>query len=439
MGEEQRKEIATGPIGRPLTIAIIGTGSEGNMLIGEAVKTPGVFCKAVCDIWPPSLDAGLKTIRSEKTYAGFRRGVDLADALKVAHEAKGYDDYRKMLDKQSDVDAVIIATPLHVHDEMVLATLAVGKHVYCEKMMAQTVEDCRKVGRAARDSGKVVQFGHQQHWNDWYLLGHKLIHNDKVCGKITHMGAWWYRNATWRRPVSEAERSMIDPTKYGYKHADQLRNWRMYWETSGGLMAELACHQIDMANWYVGVVPSLVIARGGSGTRDDWKGEVYDNVQCIFEYPGGVTLTYQAISTNSHAGQGEEFMGPDGTVLLSRSGGFVFREPKAVKLAWEQQAKTARDERGKTAIVLKTGSTVTEGGAASQEGKALEGGGDKKKSDPFRDYRAALADWATCIREGKMPKADWQISLNAAIPCIMANEAMKRKAWVEIKPEMYQL
>jgi predicted dehydrogenase len=436
--EEAAREAAAAP-GRPVNIAIIGSGSEGNMLLGEAVKSPGVFCKAVCDIWPTSKESGLKTIRSEKTYAGYRKDTDLEEALKIAKDAKGYDDYKEMLEKEKDIEAVIIATPLHTHAEILLAALAAGKHVYCEKMMAMTVEDCKKVGRAARDSKKIVQFGHQQHWNDWYLLGHKLIHNDKVCGdRITHMGAWWFRNGTWRRPVSDTEKSMIDAAKYGYKDVDELRNWRMYWKTSGGLMSELACHQIDMANWYANAVPTLVIARGGSGTRDDWQGEVYDNVQCIFEYPKGVTLTYQAISTNSHAGQGEEFMGPDGTVQLSRTGGNIFREPKAAKLAWEEHATKTKDDKGKGGIVLKTGSTVTDGSAQKGEGlKGVEGG----KKDPFKDYRAALAEWANLVREGKPEKVKtgWETSLKAAVPCIKANEAMQKKAWVEIKPEDYQI
>jgi len=437
--EEAAKEAAAAP-GRPVNIAIIGTGSEGNMLLGEAVKTPGVFCRAVCDIWPPNLEAGLKTIRTDKTYAGYRKDADLEEALKIANQAKGYADYRELLEKEKDVEAVIIATPLHTHAEMVAAVLAAGKHVYCEKMMAMTVEECKQVGRAARDSKKVVQFGHQQHWNDWYKLGYKLIHNDKICGPVTHMRAWWHRNATWRRPISDDEKSLVDVTKYGYKDVDELRNWRLYWKTSGGLMAELACHQIDMANWYTESVPNLVVGLGGSGTREDWQGEVYDHVHCIFQYPGGRTLTYSAISTNQYDGQGEQFMGPDGTVLLSRGGGFIYREPKAAKLAWEQHAKTEKDAKGKTAIVLKPGSTVTEGGRAEQKGEAIQAGTPEKK-DPFKDYRAALADWANCIREGKPEnvKTGWEVSLKAAVPCILANEAMKKKTWIEIKPEMYQL
>ncbi len=436
LAEEVAREAAAQPVGRPVNIAIVGTGSEGKMLIGEAVKTPGVFCKAVCDIWPPSLDEALQTIRDQKTIADYRQGTDLADALKIAGQAKGYADYREMLEKERDVEAVIIATPLHLHSEMVSAAAAAGKHVYCEKMMAKTIEECKKIGRIARDGNKVVQFGHQQHWNDFYVTGYKLTRNDKICGRLTHMRAWWHRNKTWRRDVSDQEKSLVDVTRFGYRDVDRLRNWRMYWDTSGGLMSELACHQIAIANWYSDSVPTAVIGMGGHGTREDWGGEVYDNVQCIFQYPETRNLVYQSISTNCHDGQGEQFMGTDGTVLVSRMGGLVFQEPKAASPVWLQQAQTTKDPRGNTAIVIKADSSP---GPSTQPGTALGAAGGQKKPDPYRDYRLALADWVACIRDGKKPKVDWQVALNAAVPCIMANVAMKEQRLVEIKPETYRL
>lgn len=427
---------------RPMNVAIIGTGSEGTMLIGEMVKTPGVMCKAICDIWPPSMEAGLKKIRDEKTIGDYREGKDKADALKVAKEATGYKDYKEMLDKEKDVEAVIIATPLHLHAAMTVDVLNAGKHVYCEKMMAQTVEDCQKIAKVAKSTDKVLMFGHQQHWNKWYTLGHKLIHNDKICGKMTHMRAWWNRNGTWRRKVADGEKTLIDPKKFGYKSVDHLRNWRLFWETSGGLMAELACHQLDIANWYSESVPTAVIGIGGTDFRDDWNGEVFDNVQVIFEYGNHIKLTYQSITTNSYDGQGEQFMGTEGTLLISRTGGAMFREPGAPPLPWQKHAEKAKDAKGRAGVAMKADSTPTEGGKQAQDSQALGGGKDDKdakKKDQFHDYRLALAYWADCIRDGKKPeKATWEIALKAAIPCIKANEAMTEKKRIEIDPALYK-
>ncbi len=433
-------------VGRPINLAIIGSGNMGQGDLAQALREPGMMLKAVCDIWPPNAETALEIARGESKnkyfkdlYKGFRTGKDADDAVKAAKEAKVHKDYREMLDKEKDVEAVLIATPLHTHCQIASACIKAGKHVYSEKMMAKTVEECKSLGKLAKDSDKVVQFGHQQHWNDWYKLGYKLIHNDKVCGKMTHIRAWWNRNRSWLRGVSDDEKKLIDASKYGYKDVNELRNWRLFWSTSGGLMAELACHQIDVGNWYTNSMPCAVVGIGGLDFRkEDWGGDVFDNVQVVFEYPSGLKLTYQSITTNSYDGQGEQYMGNEGTVILSRKGGFVFREPSAPKLPWQKHAAEAKDAKGKTGIAMKTHSTVTEGGAKKQEGKGL-GDGKKGKTDPYHDYRLALGDWANCIRENKKTKAGWEVALRAAIPCIMANEAMKKKEYLEIKPEMYQV
>ncbi len=439
-------EAAPKKIGRPVNVAVIGSGNMGCGDMSQLLKTPGVFLRAVCDIWPPNLEAALQIARDEfdgpaifkNIYEGYRTGKDKDDALKAAKAAKGYSDYREMLDKEKDVEAVLIALPLNAHFDITSACIQAGKHIYAEKMMAQTVEQCKQLGKLAKDSDKVIQFGHQQHWNDWYKLGDKLIHNDKVCGKMTHIKAWWNRNKPWRRPVTDDEKKLIDASKYGYKDVNELRNWRLFWATSGGLMAELACHQIDVANWYSGSVPEAVVGMGGLDFRkEDWGGDVFDNVQCIFQYPGGLKVTYQSITTNSYDGQGEQFMGPEGTVIISRKGGFVFREPKAPKLPWETKAKGAKDAKGRKGIAMKPGSTVTEGGAGQQKGKAL--GDGKKKKDPYLDYRRAMGAWITCVRENKPTKAGWEIALKAAVPCIMANQAMAKGELVKIPPDAYQV
>jgi len=436
------EEKASKKVGRPVNVAIIGSGNMGCGDMSQLLKAPGVMLRAICDIWPPNLEAGLQIARTEfdgpkvykNVYEGYRTGKDLDEALKAAKAAKGYTDYREMLDKEKDIEAVLIATPLHTHCEIASACIKAGKHIYAEKMMAQTVEQCKALGKLAKESDKVIQFGHQQHWNDWYLLGEKLIQNDKICGNVSHIRAWWHRNKPWRRPVSDTEKGLIDATKFGYKDVNELRNWRLFWKTSGGLMAELACHQVDVTNWYTGGVPTAVVGMGGLDFRkDDWGGDVYDNVQCIFEYPGGVKLTYQSVTTNQHNGQGEQIMGPAGTIFLSRKGGQIYLEPKAAKPAWEKHAKKGKGG----GIVMKIGSTVTEGGKGKQKGKAL--GDGKKKKDPYLDYRRATAAWIECIRENKKTKANWEIALKSAIPCIMANEAMAKKTYVEIKPETYQV
>ena len=77
--------------------------------------------------------------------------------------AKTYVDYRVMLEKQKDIDAVIIATPDHTHAVITLATLAAGKHVYCQKPLTHTVREARTITEAARRAKVQTQMGNQGH------------------------------------------------------------------------------------------------------------------------------------------------------------------------------------------------------------------------------------------------------------------------------------
>src|SRR5271157_4342180 len=162
--------------GNPVRYGIIGTGTEGCTLLKFLATNPEGRCIASCDIYPPNLKKGVETIGSNpETYV----------------------EYRKMLERK-DMDAVVIATPLNLHAQMVVDALNAGKHVFVEKTMY-----------FKEDEGDMIR--------------------KAVLGKIMFVRAQWHRNNNWRRPVPE-------PT------LERLINWRMYKEYSGGLLAELASH-----------------------------------------------------------------------------------------------------------------------------------------------------------------------------------------------------
>ena len=100
-------------------VGLIGVGSRGNYLLSHLLRTPGVEVAALCDDYDPHLNAGLAKVPG----------------------AKGFSDYRKMLDL-SGLDGVLIATPLNLHSQMTLAAMSADKHVFCEKSMAYTIEEC---------------------------------------------------------------------------------------------------------------------------------------------------------------------------------------------------------------------------------------------------------------------------------------------------------
>jgi predicted dehydrogenase len=159
-------------------------------------------------------------------------------------------------------------------------------------------------------------------------------------GKVMFVRAQWHRNSDWRRPVPEP--------KY-----ESLINWRMYREYSGGLMAELASHQIDVANWAIGAEPISVVGTGGI---DYWKDgrETCDNAQTIFEYPGGQKLVWSSILCNAHYDFNEQIMGDRGTIEITLGKGLFYTE------------HVAKVSQGATKESWWAGATVTE--LAKQQG-----------------------------------------------------------------------
>ncbi|MBM4047077.1 MAG: twin-arginine translocation signal domain-containing protein, partial [Planctomycetes bacterium] len=133
-----------------LNVAVIGTGSQGRILMDACLKIPGIRFKAVCDIWP----------YSQKYASGILKAYN--------QEANVYEDYRDMLAKEKDLQAVVIATPDFVHAEQTIACLKAGIHVYCEKEMSNDLAQAKQMVLTARQAGKQLQIGHQRRSNPRY-------------------------------------------------------------------------------------------------------------------------------------------------------------------------------------------------------------------------------------------------------------------------------
>src|SRR3954471_13698203 len=117
----------------PVTCAVIGLGDQGRDIIKSLVTLPGANVKTVCDV-----------------YSNIHQR-----AMTLAPKSTAVAEYRKVLDDKS-VQAVWIATPTHMHKDLVLAALQAGKHVYCEAPIAHTVEDARAIAVAAAKYPKQV-------------------------------------------------------------------------------------------------------------------------------------------------------------------------------------------------------------------------------------------------------------------------------------------
>jgi predicted dehydrogenase len=312
-----------------INVGLLGCGAQGQVLMNACLQIPGIRFKAVCDIW---------------TAWNQKRVSRILKAYK--HVNNTYVDYKEMLDKEKDLDAVIIATPDFWHSEHTVACLEAGLHVYCEKEMSNTLEGARKMLEASKKTGKLLQIGHQRRSNPRYIHCYeKLINGAKLLNKITCINGQWNRSKAACEDLGFPKNAVIEQDtlkKYGFDSMQQFRNWRWYKGLGGGPIVDLGSHQIDIFSWFLGTNPKTVMASGGI---DYWKGhDWYDNVMAIYEYDvGGQTVRafYQTITTNSSQGYFETFMGDEGTLLISEAAGrgTIYREAWLPAQNWEKWVK----------------------------------------------------------------------------------------------------
>ena len=306
-------------------VALVGMGKQGRVLFEAMANIPGLHFQAVCDIWDYNLKGGMAKVRALQ-----------------GHTPKGYTDIDEMLATEKGLDAVVIATPDFWHSPHTVKCLEAGLHVYCEKMMSNTIDGARAMVRAMEKSGKLCQIGHQRRSNPRYRFTRDvLINQHKICGQIVNINGQWNRAVASSQDIAFNPKLAIKPdvlAKYGFKDMHQFMNWRTYRDLSGGPISDLGAHQIDIFGWFLGASAKSVFASGGNDYFKDR--EHFDNVMCIFEYDtpqGGVRAFYQVLTTTS-AGGGfwESFMGTEGTIKISEiaSSSAIYREDSAP--SWDE-------------------------------------------------------------------------------------------------------
>lgn len=313
------------PAADAINVALVGVGAQGRVLLDSMLNIPGLNFRAVCDIWPFARTYGMNRLKK----AGFT--------------PNGYENIEDMLAKEKDLQAVIIATPDLWHANHTNLSLKAGLHVYCEKMMARTPDEARSMVRTQRETGKLLQIGHQRRSNPRYIHAlENLLKKAHIAGRLTNANAQWNRAVAgdfgWPK---SAEISKDVLQRYGYKDMHQFRNWRWFKDLSGGPISDLGAHQIDIFGWFFQGRPKSVIAAGGTDYYKDR--EWYDNVMAIFDYdtPEGTTRAFYQVLTTTSAGGGyyEQFMGDEGSVKMSENPAItrVYREDRAPD--WDKWVK----------------------------------------------------------------------------------------------------
>jgi predicted dehydrogenase len=442
-----------------IRVGCIGTGGQGSFHVRDGLMAAeNVTIAAICDVYEPHQrngaliaqvsNAGVEIVAPGMTEAQKRRVV-------AAYRPAKYYDYKEMLTKES-LDAVVISTPLHTHYQLTMDALEAGCHVFCEKTMCYEIEQARNIVKKCHETGLFVQVGHQRRYNPLYNKAAQML-RDGTIGRVIHIDAQWHRNNDWRRPVSADHK--LNP--YERKYINDLvkhMNWRLYKETSRGLLTELATHQLDIASWFLDAMPKRVVGMGG---QDYWRDgrEIDDNINVVYDYEVStqsrahfavnarnafqdkvkvndtynVRLCYSNVTANAQKGCSELIQGDKGTIQLSETGGSLFEEATA-SVKWGGGGSTSAASAEEAAKIITSGGTLTLSNKAVTAGEPIEIN-NNRSVDQLQFIR-----WANDIanaKKGAMPKANQYVGLRATIMALSGYEAIAENKVVEIDPALY--
>jgi predicted dehydrogenase len=248
--------------------------------------------------------ANLKGVVSENIVAICDVDQNNAGVARTAHPGATFtQDYRKLID-QKNIDAVVVSTPDHMHAFATLAALRSGRPVYCEKPLAHTVHEIRLVRETAAKTGLVTQMGTQIHAGDNYRRVVELVQAGTI-GPIKRVQVWCnarpasgYLAKQETTPPAGLDYDLwLGPAPYRPYHKSHLHFvWRWWWDFGGGVLADMACHYIDLPTWALGLTaPTKVSAQGQ--VKHDGDNPMPDVMQVEYQYPArgdqpGVHLTW---------------------------------------------------------------------------------------------------------------------------------------------------
>jgi predicted dehydrogenase len=240
-----------------LNIAGIGVGGQGAGDIDQCSKD-GANIVALCDV---------DDDRAAGTFNKFPN-------------ARKYKDFRRMLDKENkNIDAVVIATPDHCHAPAAIRAMRMGKHVYCEKPMAHTIYEARRMTEIAKEKGVVTQMGQGGHAGEGLRLTYEFIH-DGAIGPVREAHVWSDR-PIWPQGMGRPTDTMPVPAKLDwdtwlgpahwrpYHKAYVPFSWRGFWEFGCGAMGDMAVHNADPAFFCLDLDAPRAVEAESSGSNDE--------------------------------------------------------------------------------------------------------------------------------------------------------------------------
>ena len=491
-------------VGNPLRVGVLGTGDEGSVLIG-AHNPDYLNVVGIADIRPYNIFRGFHGDVSSASALAARPGLmskyewSTEDAARK--QVRVYQAYEDLL-ADKNIEAVIIALPLHLHAEASIKAMRAGKHVLTEKLMGHSIHECKEMGRVAKEAGKILATGHQRHYSILYDNAVHTIGKARLLGELHSIRAQWHRGNlpgkdSWKPPLPDdeslAKRLMgwtkdleiakpaeidgltkkiaqlnaqiadtaIDAAKHGYTQMtlpdgsarspmEELIRWRLWNRTGGGLMAELGSHQVDAAGIFVSAmhgegkkVKPLTVTAVGNRSLFPADREIDDHVYCMYEYPapGWAEDKNKKIVVTYSSINGNGF-GGYGEVVLGTKGTLVLEQEQDYK----DSAKDTRVTVGKAKDgTLTLDTTESGGGGYEASGSGGGSGGGAAAATPSRGYTEEMEHWAWCIRypsPENQPRCKPDVAIADAVIALVTNIALANpttQSRIEFKPEWFDL
>lgn len=270
-------------------IGLIGAGSRGSYTGSLAAKETGAKLVAICDVSD-------EQIAKAKTRIG-------------APDAKAYKNYQDLL-ASSDVDAVMIATPVYLHPEHFEAAVKSGKHIYMEKPAGPDVAGCKRVMKAADSADRKVNitFGFQQRYGGVYVKAKQMLDSGGI-GRIREVHGEFLKFAlAGDEPVAPPPRN----------EKEKLEQWKLWRATFGEVIVETYVHNLDAINWFVGAHPLKALGTGGRTVEK--RGDLLDHLSVTYDYPDNVQLSFigSQMTPRFFRSNRERYIGDKGFIETAR-------------------------------------------------------------------------------------------------------------------------
>jgi predicted dehydrogenase len=368
-----------------IRFGLIGGGSRGKEILRAALRCPDVEAAAVADVY---------TRRLEEVRA-------------IVPDIATFKDYRALLDDKT-IDAVLIATPQHLHALHFVAAIQAGKDVYQEKTMAFNPSHARRMRNALAGSGRVVQIGMQMNSGEGIQKVRKLAKSGAM-GAVTLIQTHHFRNAPhggWLREIpSDCNVDHVDwlafegETKHVPFDPDRYINWRFFWDYSGGNVFENMVHTLGFWFGALGLsIPHSVTMTGANYLAP--RMQVPDTFQVSMSHPEKLLFTFTSMFGNDYYGEGHDYLfGTKATLVHTQS----------------DQVR------------------VIPQGAKKAAGPGQEDGGYKEFTIQH------LQNFFDCVRSRKEPVCPFELGFRTAIACQMAIASYRRQTTVRWDPDTEEI